>query len=538
MIEGREILVPRGAVATEPKTAARIGAAIMNSGGNAMDAAAASCMASGVLAPEAADVGGYMFCALVLEGCSGQVSCVDANSVAPAAAYARMYDIKEFEGDMPAKPGINENEYHCTVRDDANIHGPLAIGPPGVVAGIGALWERWGRLKWSDIVAPSLHLLADGFRYGPTARAIKNKEAVIRRYEATVRHLMPKSAIPNGDDIWFRPDLGETLERLASAGWQDFYQGELGRRIGSYVSSIGGILTVRDMADYYPKVTKPYVTTYHGAQVYGATLPSGGLSSLQILNMLDAFDPIPNGSAAHWHRLAEILKLAWRDRLQFVGDPEVADVPVERLLSKEYAAVRTESLRQFPDQVDRSPWPSRPPSGGTVHVSAADCTGNLVAATLSQGGFGSCVTVPDTGIILGSGMCRFDPRPGHANSIAPRKRPLHNAAPTILRVPERDVAIGLSGGRRIVSVSAQLCQQIVDWAATGLAAVSAPRMHVEAAEPIRVSKSIQPPIFRALVAMGHTVIVSNRVGGAAHTVEFLKKSSAVRAGGDTWTAGL
>jgi gamma-glutamyltranspeptidase len=98
--------------------------------------------------------------------------------------------------------------------------------------------------------------------------------------------------------------------------------------------------------------------------------------------------------------------------------------------------------------------------------------------------------------------------------------------------------MGLSGGRRIVSISAQLCQQIVDWAATGLAAVSAPRMHVEAAEPIWVSKSIQSPIFRALVAMGHTVIVSNRVGGAAHTVEFLKKSSAVRAGGQTWTAGL
>jgi gamma-glutamyltranspeptidase/glutathione hydrolase len=538
MIEGKEILVSRGAVATEPKTAARIGAAIMNSGGNAMDAAAASCLASSVLAPEPVDVGGYLFCALVLEGGSGQVWCVDANSVAPAAANARMYDTRELEGNVPAKPGINENEYACSVRDNANIHGPLAIGPPGVVAGIGLLWERWGRLKWSEIVEPSLHLLADGFRYGSTARAIKNKEAVIRRYEPTVRHLMPKTTTPNYDDVWFRPDLAKTLERLAYAGWQDFYQGELGRRIGSYVTSIGGILTVGDMAEFYPRVTKPYVTTYHGAQVHGATLPSGGLSSLQILNMLDTFDPIPTGSAAHWHRLAELLKLAWRDRLHFMGDPEFVDVPVERLLSKEYAAVQTESLRQFPDQVDRVHWPSRSSSGGTVHVSASDCTGNLVAATLSQGGFGSCVTVPDTGIILGAGMCRFDPRPGHANSIAPRKRPLNNAAPTILRVPERDVAMGLSGGRRIVSVSAQLCQQVVDWGATGLAAITAPRMHVEAAEPIRLSKSTQPPIFRALVAMGHTVIVSNRVGGAAHTVEFFKKSSAIRAGGDRWTAGF
>jgi gamma-glutamyltranspeptidase/glutathione hydrolase len=424
------------------------------------------------------------------------------------------------------------------VRDDANVHGPLAIGPPGVVAGIGLLWERWGRLKWSEIVAPSLRLVADGFPYGATASAIRSKEEVIRRSAHTVRHLMPKGSVPKAEDIWFRPGLEKTLARLSCAGWQDFYQGEIGQTISSYVTSIGGILTVQDMAEFHPRVTQPYVTTYRGAQVYTAGLASGGLSTLQILNMMEVFDPTPDDTAAHWHRLAEILKLAWRDRLRYLGDPEFVDVPVERLSSKEYAAGRVEALRQFPDRVDRLPWPSRRLAHGTVQVSAADFEGNLVAATLSQGGFGSCVAVPDTGIILGDGMCRFDPRPRHPNSVAPRKRPLNNAAPTIFRLPERDVATGLSGGRRIVSVSAQLCERMIDWTATALDAATAPRMHVEAQEPINISKSVQPSILAALVTMGHRVKTFNKVGGSAHTVEFLKNNRAIRAGGNVWAAGL
>ena len=163
--------------------------------------------------------------------------------------------------------------------------------------------------------------------------------------------------------------------------------------------------------------------------------------------------------------LKRVASVGWRDRLRYLADPDFVDVPVERLLSKDYAAGRVETIRQFPEHVDKLvPEFTVESPHGTLHVSAADADGNLVSVTISHGGaFGSCVTVPGTGIILGHGMCRLDPRPGYANSIASRKRPLNNVAPMVLRMPKRDVATGLPGGRRIISVNAQVSQRVMDY---------------------------------------------------------------------------
>ena len=213
---------------------------------------------------------------------------------------------------------------------------------------------------------------------------------------------------------------------------------------------------------------------------------------------------------------------------------------MERLLSKDYAAGRVETIRQFPEHVDRLELhvPGASPHG-TLHVSAGDVEGNLVSVTISQGGtFGSCVTVPGTGIILGHGMCRLDPRPGRVNSIGPRKRPLNNVAPMILRTSDRDVAVGLPGGRRLISVSAQMAQRVIDYGATAYEAAAAPRMHVQTEEPVRISKSVGASILDGLTAMGHEVEPVSGVAGAAHNVEILKREGKVRAGGNTWAAGV
>jgi gamma-glutamyltranspeptidase/glutathione hydrolase len=471
----------------------------------------------------------------VLEGASGQAWCLDANGPAPTAAHERMYEIVS-EGERQG--GINETEYGCRVKENANVHGPLAVGVPGTLAGIGLLSERWGRLKWPDLIAPSLRLLEDGFPYGATADAILNNEAVIRKFEPTAQHLMPEGRVPKPDDVWRRKDMEKTLARLASAGWRDFYEGEIGRRIADYIQSAGGLLTREDMAGFRPRITAPFATSYRNAQVYGPTLPSGGLSTMQILHMLECFDPISDQTATYWHRLAEILKLAWRDRLRYVGDPDFVDVPVARLLSKDYAAGRVETLRGSPDHVDRLPSPPGGTVPETLHVSAADADGNLVSATLTHGGaFGSCVTVPGAGIILGHGMCRLDPHPGRANSVGPRKRPLHNTAPLVLRLPDRDVAEGLPGGRRIVSVSAQVAHRIVDFGATSHQAATAPRIHAGPQEPVTVSDTLSPALIQALIAMGHEVQAAPGVGGGVQCAEVLKREGRVRAGGNTWAAG-
>ena len=537
VVWAQEVISGAGAVATELEEVARVGAGIVERGGNAMDAAAAACLAGCIMQPHLSDLGGYVCCAVVLEAKADRVWSLDSNSVAPEAAHERMFKV------LPLAEGprdINENEYGCRIENNANVYGPLAVGVPGTLGGVGRLWERWGSLKWSEIVAPSLTLLENGFAFGPTAEAIKQKEPMIRRYEPSVRHLLPDGKVPGKDQIWHRPDMKKTLERISASGWRDFYEGEIGQKIADYVAGLGGILTRKDMSRFDPRVSEPYQIVYRDAKVFGAILPNGGLSSLQILNMLECFEPVPDRTAAYWHRLAEILKLAWRDRLSYVGDPDFATVPVARLLNKEYAAGRTETIRQFPNHVDRLvPALPEPSPHGTMHVSAADKTGNLVAITISHGGlFGSCLTVPGTGITLGHGMCRFDPHPGLVNSVGALKRPLNNVSPTIVRLPDRDVALGLRGGRRIVNVSAQLAQRIIDFKSTVSEATAAPRLVIQAKEPGEVANSLEPSIVKELVSMGHELKPVPGLVMGAHGAEFLKRERKVRSGGNSGAAGV
>ena len=163
MIEGREVVSNTGGVAATPDEAARVGTRVLEQGGNAMDAAAAACLACCMLAPHKNGVGGYMSSAVVLEGASGRVWSLDASAVAPAAAHEHLYDI------LPVRSGpagINEDEYQCSVLDDANLFGALSVAVPGKMAAMGMLWEKWGRLEWEAIVALSQRLLEDGFPYG------------------------------------------------------------------------------------------------------------------------------------------------------------------------------------------------------------------------------------------------------------------------------------------------------------------------------------------------------------------------------------
>lgn len=546
ILEGKEVMSNHGAVATGPAAAARVGASVLAAGGNAMDAAAATALACAVLEPESVDLGGYVFSAVVRQAGSSDVWSIDANAVAPGAANATMFRVlPPRKNDM----GINESEYECSVAEDANVYGPLAVTVPGFVAGAGTLSERWGRLRWPQIVAPSEKLLEDGFPYGPTAAAIGRRFDILQRFEPTVQHLMPGEKPPQADDIWHRPDLEETLRRLSRHGWREFYSGELGRQIATYVQQAGGVLTAHDMANYSPLVERAHATTFRGNPVFGAVLPTGALTSLQILNMLDCFPPSHSWTTAdYWHRLAEIMKLAWHDRLRYLADARIESVPAERLLDKSYARGRTETLRQFPDSIDLLDRKAALPAPhGTIHISAGDHEGNLVAATISQGNpFGSCVTVPGTGIILGHGMCRFDPRPNLPNSIAGGKRPLSNVSPLLISLPDRDIALGTRGGRPIVNVCAQLAHRFVDSSASAADVLKSPRLHICTREPLEFmefgfTENIAQRIIDELKSMGHKVRRKREEvegAGAAHCVEILKPDNIVCASGNTWAAGI
>lgn len=498
MIEGTEVTCARGVIATGPAEGARAGARIFERGGNAMDASAAACLTCAVLEPQACDLGGYVFAAVVLDAKTARVWSVDANSVAPEAARDNMYDVLAPE---PGKLGINEMEYGCSVRDDANIYGPLSAGVPGFMAGVGMLWERWGHLKWPAIVAAARELVEAGLHYSLVRNAIATKRDPIATFPSTASILLPSGAIPDADEPWDRHDLIQTLARLETHGWRDFYDGEIGHAIADFVCSQGGILTRQDLAEFSPRITEPCSGSYHNAQIHTAIAPNGGFSVLHALTDIEAAEIRSDRDPEYWTRWAAVLQRTWRRRLHHS---------------------RAGATRH-----------------GTIHVAAADNQGNLVSATISQGGlFGSCLAVPGTGIILGHGMCRFDPHPDLDNSPGSRKRPLNNVCPLIIRTSDRDVAIGARGGRRIVSVLPQIAQRIVDDGASARFASVAPRLHTMTGDSIEISHNFDAEIRDALESNGLRVEVPNEVAGAAHGAEILKSTGQLRAGGNTWAAGV
>jgi gamma-glutamyltranspeptidase/glutathione hydrolase len=492
-------------VAAESDAAASAARDALDAGGNAADAAAAAAIASCMVEPQLVDLGGYVAAAVVLEGKTGKVWSVDADSAAPKAASAAMFRVLP----KPAgKRGLNENEYDCSVENNANVDGALAVGVPATLAGIGTIHQRWGKLKWAQVIAPSQRLLADGFPVLPElAAAVENRADVLRSMPDSAAQFMPHGKPLVNGQTWHRPEMDWTLNRLASAGWQDFYHGEIAHRTVEHVRKLGGILSAEDLAEYQVRCTPALSARIGDSHLYSAALPNGGLSCLSALLMIDALP----AASMHWHILAECLKLAWRDRLALFADG--ADAAA--FLSPEYIARQTAKLKADPRSVDLTANPGPQPSPGTVHTSTADADGNLVAITISHGGyFGSCVTVPGTGITLGHGMCRFDPHPGLPNSIAPRKRPLNNVCPMVLRQPARDVAFGMRGGRRIVSVVTEMAYQLMR-GHTIEDVVKSPRLHTDGYEPLEA----MAPLAAELEKAGHRVKVVPTVGASSNLAE-------------------
>lgn len=529
-VSGQQVEGTGGVVVAESERVAGAGARILEEGGNAFDAAAAASLACSMVHPDKCGIGGYLMTAVVVDGSTGKVWSLDSNSVAPAAAHESLYKTR------PAGPdakGLNALEYDCLVDDDANVYGPLAVGVPGQLGGLGMLHERWGgQVSWAQVVQPSLDLLDEGIPFGTVHNSVRSLEAQIRRFDATAQHLLPGGAIPDPDSIWHRPDMERTLQRLAEAGWRDFYEGELGHAIADAVSDAGGILTRKDMADFEPRVGDPLTARYRDAELFGAVLPNGPLSVLQALNVLDRFDTVPSTDVAWWHRMTEVLKRVWRDRLTYLADPDFADVPTERLLSAEHADKIAADIARDPDAVDTTPFGAGGGVPETSHVSTADGQGNIVSATITHGaGFGSLFTVPGYGLILGHGMCRMDPRPGLPNSVAGGKRPLNNVMTMVLRTDERDIALGMPGGRRIISVAPQMVLRLLDEGATHAAAALAPRMHVTGAEPMELQDSAPQGIADGLAALGHTVTRLSKVGGNAAGAQYSRVTERVSGGG-------
>lgn len=521
-----QLEVPHACVTAGHPLGARVGAEILRRGGNAVDAAVATAFAMAVVEPFMSCLagGGSM---LIHRPRTGASVALDFNVEAPRRAHARMYPLgKGRSGDLfPWR----------AVEGDANVHGHRAVAVPGSVAGLALALERWGTLDLRDAVAPAVRLARGGVPvdwYLAIVTAMYAEE-LARFPEAAATYLRggrwpPRPANLEGGDRVRYPALARTLELIGKEGPSVFYRGELAQAIEAEIRRGGGVVDRTDLTRYRVRVSVPLTGSYRGVTLLGMPGATGGVTALEILNVLECFEAGPEGpaSARTAHLRAESIRVAFEDRLRWLGDPALVRAPWAALAGKPYAravaaAIRPDGRRHAGSRVD--PWrfergraggarPTRGPAAGppgecTTHVCAVDRDRTLVSLTHTAVSlFGSKVVVPETGLLLSNGMIWFDPEPGRPNSIEPGKRALVNMTPFLaLRDGAPYLAVGAPGGRKIVSAVPQVLANLIDFALGPQAAVEAPRLHTEGG-PVHVDDRMGAATVSGLRRRGHRIV--------------------------------
>ncbi|GAB4259497.1 MAG: gamma-glutamyltransferase [Methylomicrobium sp.] len=438
------------AIASAHPLATYAGLEIVDRGGNAFDAAVAISAALAVVEPSGSGLGGGGFW-LLHRASDGFETMLDGRETAPLAAHAAMY----LDADGGVVPGMS-------------IDGPLSAGIPGVPAALAHLAEHYGQLPLSESLQPAIRLARDGFAIGERyRRLLMFRMKQLQKSEPAAAIFLDHGRVPAAGWVLRQPDLANTLERLAENGNDGFYRGETAERLLASVTASGGIWRRQDLEDYRVIERKPVKGDYHGMTITGAALPSaGGIGLVQALNILSGYDLSQADSVTRKHWIIEALRRVYRDRALYLGDPDMIDAPVARLVSPDYAAGLRAAMRQdraLPSAMLAGDIQASAGGDNTTHFSVIDREGNRVAATLSINyPFGSGFVAEGTGILLNDEMDDFVSLPGTMNvyglvgglpnTIAPGKRMLSSMSPTFLEDNERIAVLGTPGGSRIISM--------------------------------------------------------------------------------------
>jgi gamma-glutamyltranspeptidase/glutathione hydrolase len=524
LIDKREAVAQHGMVTAMHPLAAAAGLEILKAGGNAVDAAVATAFAIGVVEPAMSGVGGVAAMVIHMRS-EGRTVVIDGSSTAPAAAREDTFDLAP-EGSVGGMYG-----WRGTV-DDAPNTGYRAPVVPGQPACLLTALERYGsgRLSRAQVMAPAIRLAEEGFPVDPyQAQTAAFALRRLRAFPETMRTFFLENGVPlipatssREADRLVQPDLARTLRALAADGASALYAGEIGDHLVADLQANGGLISRDDLASYSVRELEPLQIAYRGYQLFGLSPTSGSMTAFEALNILSHFDVA--GSALPTHLIAEALRRAFLDRFAYLADTDVVAVPTDGLLSDDYARWLAASIaedRAEPDAKPGDPWRFEPSAVGartiragsaaggdgcTTHLNVVDADRNMVSCTSTLGEpFGSGVVAKGTGIVLNNGMTWFDPEPGHANSIAPRKRILWAPTPTlVLRGGQPLLAIGAPGGRRIISALVQSLVNVLDFGLGVQAAVTTPRIHCEG-EFTEVDGRTEDSIVHDLTRRGHRV---------------------------------
>jgi gamma-glutamyltranspeptidase/glutathione hydrolase len=440
---------PRAVVSAHP-LATDAGIEILNKGGNAFDAAIAVTAVLAVVEPYGSGIGGGGFWLLHISEKNRDVM-IDGRERAPLQASADMY-----------------LDASGNVIPEASINGPLAAGIPGVPAALEHLALNYGKLPLAVSLEPAIRLASNGFITDEQyQRMAAFREKALNASADAARIFLKNNKAPLPGTRIVQPELAETLNIIAAKGAHGFYQGELASKLVAAVVKHGGIWSMEDLASYKVVERAPVTSEYRGMKVVSAAPPSsGGIALVQMLNMLKNFDVHALPEAKRVHLLTEVMRRAYRDRGEFLGDPDYVDVPVAMLVAEDYAASLAGTIRldEATASDELEPVTVDGPKGSdTTHFSIVDEAGNRVAATLSINyPFGSCFVAEGTGVLLNDEMDDFSSKPGvpnlygligaEANAIEPGKRMLSSMTPTFLETEDRLAVLGTPGGSRIITM--------------------------------------------------------------------------------------
>jgi gamma-glutamyltranspeptidase/glutathione hydrolase len=475
-------------VASAHPLASAAGLKALKRGGNAVDAAVATSLALGVVAPAFSGIGGGGFFLVHLKG--GETVYLDYREVAPRASKPDMFRLSE--------DGVP--------LGFANSMGYRAVGVPGTVAGLTHALENYGRLKFKDVASYAIEYARKGFEVSRflgyiLSNNVDNASIKVRTFPETGRNWLKQGRTYRAGETKQSKDLAESLGLIGQEGKDVFYCGRLAEAIIDDMSKNGGLVDGSDLRRYSVKVRKPVTGSYRGFEVHAMPPPSlGGIAIIQLLNIFEDIDMSGSGlnTAETIASMAKAISVVWPNLRKQIADPDFLPSDITRLASKDHAA------RLWFGRGERGASSGRDAGSQTTHLSVADGEGNVAAITESiECYFGSGVTVPGTGFCLNDTMHDFDPTPGAPNSIEPGKRPVSNMAPTLLlRDGEPYLVAGSAAGPRIITATLQTILNVVDHSLDVQAAVDAPRIHYQGTGAIRMESRIGSGVRRGLREMG------------------------------------
>ena len=523
----RPVHAQHAMVASVHELASRAGVQVMQSGGNAVDAAVAVGFALAVVHPQAGNLGGGGF--MLIRTADGKTRFIDFREKAPTQATENMY--LDAQGNVIAQ---------------ASLVGYKAVGVPGSVAGMVYASKKYGKLPLERVIAPAIRLAREGYVLAyEDAEDLRDED--LAKFAESRRIFQRDGKYYQPGEVLRQPELARTLERIAKDP-DDFYHGAMARELAADIQKGGGLITAEDLANYEVKERDPIQGMYRGYQVISAPPPSsGGIGLVEILNILEGYNlsKFGNRSAESIHVTAEAFRRAFFDRAEFLGDPDFAKIPVAQLIDKKYGVAWRESIN--PEHASVSKDLKRPgtfaeleryaslhgaPSGArerenTTHYSVVDPAGNAVAVTTTlNDSFGSRVTATGLGFLLNDEMDDFASKQGvpntygliqgPANAIGPGKRPLSAMTPTmVLKDGKLFLVLGSPGGPTIITTVANVLMGVVDYGLDVQAAVNAPRFHNQwLPDSITVEDRLSPDTIRLLENKGQKVEVRHFWGDA------------------------